>query len=148
MPKYAVHKAGFFFTDEFYTQGVAEGTVVHITHDVEEARQLKKQLEIQSLRNIRGEFSIASFFDYSEITKDQEAGFRKIYRDEFNLDDIEQEIPKTATDKQLMALLSVAPEVIWFHIVVEYDEDAEISAYSSSDAEDYDEDELDELIEF
>lgn len=148
MSKYAVHKAGFFFTDEFYTQGVAEGTVVHITHDVEEARQLKKQLDLQSLRNLRGRFTIDSFFDYSEITDEQEARFKKIYQEEFNLDNIEGEIPKNANDEQLQALLSVAPEVIWFHVVVEYDEDAEVTAYSSSDAEDYDKDELDELIEF
>jgi len=72
MAQYVVHKIGFFFNDDNYEIGKERGNVTAITKSLEEAREIKRKADIESMK-AQADNNAELFFlehpNYEEIYK-------------------------------------------------------------------------------
>ncbi|XZF14616.1 hypothetical protein ACTHGU_00615 [Chitinophagaceae bacterium MMS25-I14] len=122
MPKYVVHKKGFFYTDEaFEAAAGAKGSVMGIYDNLDNALAEKGKQDMLSMQNLAGENAVDFFFyneDYKNIFKQLEkyykTGFGITIEDEHFFNFPEQISEQQAKD--LLAILGVS-----FHDVVTYE---------------------------
>lgn len=125
MPQYVIHKIGFFYTDESFAVGQEKGTVMGITKSLEEAQAIKSREDMTSMKSVGGFNAIDFFFEHANfntIHKNIKEYFQTNYsvtfdkQNEYNI-----ELPKTITDEDAAAFLSIME--LSFHNIVEYADD-------------------------
>ncbi|SFD88167.1 hypothetical protein SAMN05518672_103669 [Chitinophaga sp. CF118] len=127
MPQYAVHKIGFFYTDDSFEKVNEKGSIVLLTDSLAKARQAKEDADVESLMNIR-EINLNEFFldhpKQHEVYKSLEI----FYKEEFQLD-IERRysifLPPEISSAQAVELLSLMD--LSFHNIIEYADGEEVN---------------------
>lgn len=124
MPKFVIHKKGFFYTDEaFESPEDTHGSIVGTYATLESATAAKKEVDIVSLQKMKGWNAVDFFFynkNYDEVYGKMEA----YYKSEFGLtidDKYYFEFPKEITKEQASMFLSILDQS--FHDIVEYPDD-------------------------
>lgn len=124
MAQYAVHKIGFYYTDECLAVGEEKGTILNITRSKEEAQEIKKKEDIVSMKKTSGYHFADFLFDHpneSAITKQ----VTEYLKSEFNIEYITEypcsPIPDNLTNEQAARFLQILE--LQFHNIVEYEDD-------------------------
>jgi hypothetical protein len=136
MPQYVVHKIGFLYNDNYFETGEVKGPVKGISNTLEEAKWLKNQEDIETIRQMGGH-TLRNFLrqnpNYETILL-KLAEFYKKYRMAFK--EGEEHVPSNMYEEQAAEFLSIT-ELSFHNIVVYSDEDViHPDAFSSQD-EDY-----------
>lgn len=139
MPKYVIHKIGFFFTDESQMElpyDVVKGSVVQIFNNLEEAKEEKIKQDILSIQNLKGS-DVKQFFldypNYNEILQN----FIIYYKSEFDLEIRDNDhfcFPDNISEDQSAKFLEIMN--ITFHNIIEYSDDD--NSYNEENKEDFD----------
>ena len=69
MAQFAVHKKGFFYTDEAYEATESVGKLVKVFDNYEDAIVEKKVADIKSMQKLKGQNVVDFFFDNPIGTK-------------------------------------------------------------------------------
>lgn len=130
MAQYAVHKIGFFYTDESFEVGQDKGTVMGITKTLAEAQAIKSREDLKSMKTVGGFNAIDFFFGHDDF-KTIHKNIKEYYKTNLNITFDKQneyniELPKTITDEQAATFLSIME--LSFHNIVEYADDEVINA--------------------
>jgi hypothetical protein len=123
MSVYAIHKIGFFYTDDSYAASV-NGTVIKIVNTIEEARQIKLQADIKSLKHLFNDgLTIQDFYpdeiNYKELDEQLDTFLTENYNKKRH-----SALAKVLSDEHAIHILSML--LLQFHDIVEYDEEASI----------------------
>lgn len=123
MAQYVVHKIGFYYNDDNYEIGQEKGNITAITQSLEEAREIKRKADIESMKAQAGHNVIIFFMEYPN--------YEEIYKklndycvSEFEMDLSESHwklLPPKINDEQAAQILSIIE--VTFHTIVEYSDD-------------------------
>jgi hypothetical protein len=121
MPKFVIHKKGFFYTDEnFEPVEGSKGTIMGAFPNLERAKAEKEKQDLISMQKLKGMNAVDFFFD----SKNYEETYRKMeefYQREFNLtipDKYYFQFPKEISEPQARVFLEILG--LTFHDIVEY----------------------------
>lgn len=143
MSKFAIHKKGFFYTDEAWDDVNSIGTTVKVFDTLEDAKEEKMVQDITSIQNLKGS-NVVDFFFYDENYDEKYKKFETYYKTEFGITITDKhyfDFPNEINANQAQELLNILG--VSFHEVVEYaDEMAPTPKIENSDDE-YGEEEMD-----
>jgi hypothetical protein len=150
MAKFAIHKKGFFYTDDAWEDVGANGTVVSVFDTLEDAKAEKLNQDIISTQKLSG-FRCSVFYLYSDHFDEIDTKVQTFLEAEFDLKmGRDSSFPDNISPSQAQGLMSIME--VSFHDIVEYtDEEAPTPEDHNNNDEDledemdYDEDELQEF---
>lgn len=151
MAKFAVHKKGFFYTDEAWEDVDTIGSTVKVFDTLEEAKAEKVIQDVISIQNLKG-FNAVDFFFYAENYDKKYEKMNYYYKTEFGLEIADKhyfDFPIEINTNQAQELLNILE--ISFHEVVEYADEMAPTPKVESNRKDYGDEEInfeDELQEF
>ena len=130
MAKFAIHKKGFFYTDDAWEDVEANGTVISIYESLEAAKAEKINQDTISMQNLKGWNAVDFFFyDKNYDDKNYDEKFEQIenyYKTEFGLTIADKnyfDFPNEINSEQAKVFLNILG--FSFHDIVEYaDENA------------------------
>jgi hypothetical protein len=121
MPKFVVHKKGFFYTDEnFEVVEGSKGTIMGAFPNLEKARLEKEKQDLISMQKLKGMNAVDFFFTSSNY-EDTYKKIEDFYKREFNLtiaDKYYFDFPAEISEQQARVFLEILG--ISFHDIVEY----------------------------
>jgi hypothetical protein len=130
MPKYAVHKLGFFWTDDSWGVGEQKGSIVGITSSLEEALGVKQREDIISLRNT-AKLGVIDFLpddNYRETYNKMAVYYKTEFNQIIEYPSHDVYLPEQMTDEQAAGLLKILE--LSFHNIVEYGDEEVIDVDS------------------
>ncbi|MDF2192875.1 hypothetical protein [Paraflavitalea sp. CAU 1676] len=125
MPKFVIHKKGFFYTDEaFEAHPEAKGSIVNTFGSLDTATAAKAAYDVASMQNLKGTNAIDFLFSH----KNYDGAFQQLeafYKKDFGItltDKYYFNFPPHISRDQAKVFLSILE--ISFHDIVEYPDDA------------------------
>ncbi|NLR79383.1 hypothetical protein [Chitinophaga eiseniae] len=134
MSVYAIHKIGFFYTDDAF-EASGEGTVVKIVHSLDEARKMKQAEDIASLKTVlQYDLRIEEFYTYHDKARELDKQLQSFLAENFP-NQQGSEFYAHLSDEQAKYILNLLS--LQFHQIAEYDdeESIDVTAFENDEEE-------------
>lgn len=119
---FAVHKKGFFYTDEAFSEAGINGTIIGFYKTMETAEAAVKKADIASMLNLKGRNAV-DFFLYANNYDEVYSKLQDYFKDHFSIEIKDRhyfEFPPKFSEADAEALLGIMD--ISFHLIIAYDD--------------------------